>query len=111
MAAKKPEKIGDRPRRPPATTPEGREQQLQAMAYDLAERQILDGTVSAQVLTYFLKSTSIREKLELENLRKDNLLRQARVDQIQSGAKTEVLLEKAMRAFSEYSGQEVVDEE
>ena len=36
------------PRRRPATTPEGREQQLGALAYDLAEKQLENGTASAR---------------------------------------------------------------
>jgi hypothetical protein len=38
-------------RRAPATTPEARENQLISLAVDLAERQLLEGTASSQVLS------------------------------------------------------------
>ena len=50
-------------RRPPAKTPEARENQLVSLAVDLAERQLLDGTASAQVITHYLKLATEREKL------------------------------------------------
>lgn len=94
-----------KPRRPPATTTEGREMQLASMAYDLAEKQILDGTVSAQVLTHFLKAVSSRNKLEEEKLRRDNLLSQARVEQISSSSQNIELYEDVLKAMKIYTGE------
>lgn len=51
-------------RRPPASTPEARENQLIALAVDLAEKQLANGTASAQVINHYLKLGSSREKLE-----------------------------------------------
>ena len=79
-----------RPRRP-ATTPDGRENQLISLASDLAEKQLVDGTASSQVLTHFLKLASSRERLEQERLQNENLLLSAKVDQIRSGQKIEEL--------------------
>lgn len=98
------------PRGRPATTPEAREQQLGSYAYDLAEKQLLDGTASATVITHFLKAASIREKAELERLRADNLLTEAKISKESAGDRMEMLLDKALTAFTEYSGQEVVEE-
>ena len=42
-------------KRRPALTPEARENQLIALAVDLAERQLLDGTASAQVITHYIR--------------------------------------------------------
>jgi hypothetical protein len=53
-------------RRRPATTPEARENQLISQAVDLAEKQMLEGSASAQVISHFLKLGSSREKLEQE---------------------------------------------
>ena len=39
----------------PATTPEGRENEMVSLAIDLAEKQIREGTASSQVITHFLK--------------------------------------------------------
>lgn len=93
-------------RRPPATTPEARENQVVSAAMDLAERQILDGTASAQVITHFLKLASPREKLEQERLKTDIELAKAKVDQLANIEKTEELYKAALNAMSSYQGRE-----
>lgn len=93
-------------RRPPATTSEGREQQLVGYAVDLAERQILDGTASAQVITHFLKIASGRETLERKKLEQENELLKAKVQQIGSGEEIKELYSNALNAMRMYSGQE-----
>lgn len=104
MVAKRENAGNSRPRRRPATTPEAREQQLGSMAFDLAEQQLADGTASAQVITYFLKANSVRERKELARLENENLLTQAKITQAGSANKMENLLENAMKAFTEYKG-------
>jgi hypothetical protein len=99
-------KSGHRARRP-ATTPEGRENQLISLAADLAERQLIEGTASAQVITHFLKLGSTREQLEQERLQRDNLLLSAKVDQIASTKRIEELYETALNAMRTYAGQDV----
>lgn len=101
----------ERVRRRPATTPEGRELQLVSRAVDLAEQQLIDGTASSQVITHFLKIASTREKLELEKLRKENALLEAKAESMASGARVEELYSKAINAIREYQGQEVENEE
>ena len=39
----------------PALTPESRENQMIALAMDLAEQQLRDGTASSQLITEFVK--------------------------------------------------------
>lgn len=95
-----------KPRRP-ATTPEGRENQLISLAVDLAERQLSDGTAAAQVITHFLKLASTREKLEQARIQQENLLLSAKIDAIASGKRIEELYETALKAMRTYSGQEV----
>ena len=97
-------------RRAPATTPEARENQLISMAVDLAERQIMEGTASSQVITHFLKLGSMREKMEREKLAEENKLLNARTEAIQSAKKVEELYAKAIDAMRAYSGQEDVDD-
>lgn len=94
------------PRRP-ATTPDGRENQLISLASDLAERQLVDGTASSQVITHFLKLASSRERLEQERLQRENLLLSAKVDQIASGKRIEELYETALSAMRQYAGRNV----
>ena len=94
----------------PATTPEGMENQLISLAYERAQQQIHDGTVSAQVLTHFLKLGSTRERLEQERLKNENLLLSAKIEQINSGKRMEELYEEALGAMREYKGQVSDDE-
>ena len=96
---------GRRPSRPPATTPEGRENQLVSMAVDLAEEQLAMGTASAQVITHYLKLGTTREKLEQERLRGENDLLRAKVESLASQAKTEEMYREALKAMRSYAGQ------
>ena len=48
----------------PALSPEARENQMIALAVDLAEQQLIDGTASAQVITHFLKLGTTKAELE-----------------------------------------------
>lgn len=90
----------------PATTPEGRENQLISLAADLAEKQLAAGTASAQVITHFLKLGSTREALEQERLQRENLLLSAKVDQLASAKRIEELYEQALGAMRTYAGHE-----
>lgn len=96
-------------RRPPAKTPEAREQQLIAAAVDRAEQQLLDGTASAQVITHYLKLGSSREKIEQERIRNENLLTTAKIEAMSSQKEIERLYGEALAAMSAYSGREVSD--
>lgn len=98
-----------KPKRPPATTPEARENQMIALAFDLAERQLADGTASSQVITHYLKLATSREKLEQEKLVLEKTLLQARTDSIESAKKVEELYSNALNAMRAYQGKE--DEE
>jgi hypothetical protein len=99
-------KKDDSPKRqPPATTPEARESQMIAFAVDLAEKQLLKGTASSQVITHFLKLGSTKERIEKEILMKQKELIQAKTDAIQSAKKVEELYANALNAMKSYSGK------
>jgi phage repressor protein C with HTH and peptisase S24 domain len=91
-------------RRPAAKTPEAREQQLVSLAYDLAEKQLAEGTASAQVITHYLKIGSTREQLELEELRQKTKLLDAKIEDINNAQDMKQLYAEAMSAFAGYSG-------
>ena len=99
------------PKRRPAKTPEGRENQLIALAVDLAEKQIKEGTVSSQVLTHYLKLGSSREKLEQEKLKRENHLLSAKAEAMASAKRVEELYGKALNAMRSYAGDGPVDME
>lgn len=94
------------PRRQPAVTEEGRENQLVSLAIDLAERQLADGTASSQVISHFLKLGSTREQLEQERLRRENLLLESKVEMLASAKRVEELYETALNAMRLYAGSD-----
>ena len=100
----------EKPKRPPATTPEARENQLIAAAVDLAEEQILKGTASAQVITHYLKLGTTRERLEQDKLRRENELLQAKVASLASQERVEELYKNALAAMRSYTGNDGLDE-
>ena len=89
-----------------ASTPEAREQQLIALAVDLAEKHLIGGTASSQVILHFLKVGSIRAPIEKELLEKQRDLAAAKAESIKSGARMEELYLNAVNAMKSYSGQE-----
>lgn len=93
-----------RPRSRPASTPEARENQLIALAVDLAEQQLTAGTASAQVITHYLKLGTTRESLEKEKLTRENELLRAKSDQIASAQRVEDLYKQALNAMRAYGG-------
>ena len=88
----------------PAMTPEARENQLIAMAYDLVEQRLLNGTATSQETTHFLKLGSMKARLEAEKLRKENELLEAKTEALQSAKRVEELYSEALNAMRAYSG-------
>ena len=107
MAARK----NANPPLPPARTPEQRENQLISKAYDLIEKQLDEGTVSAQVLSFLAKRGSGRERAEMRKLESENELLRGKLEQIHDGAEIKQLYSEAMHAMRQYQGQEVPTDE
>ncbi|MET0786488.1 MAG: hypothetical protein ABWY25_07280 [Paenisporosarcina sp.] len=91
----------------PATTPENRENQLVSLAIDLAEKQLSEGTASAQVISHYLKLGSTREQLEQERLSRENQLLTAKVESMASAKRVEELYAAALNAMRTYAGQDI----
>lgn len=92
-------------RRAPATTPEARENQLISLAVDLAEKQLLEGTASSQVISHYLKLGSTKERIEKQILEKELDLIQAKTEAIKSAKRVEELYANALNAMRSYSGR------
>jgi len=107
VAAKGKGKAG--PERRPATTPEGRENQLIALAVDLAEKQLVEGTASSQVISHYLKMGSMREQLEQQRLLRENELLTAKVEAMASTKRIESLYQEALNSMRIYAGQDPVE--
>ena len=93
----------------PAIHEEAREKQCIALAMDLAEEQLRNGTASSQVISHFLKlgsTTAVYEK-EILKSQKQNL--DAKTAMMQSMQKNEELFKNALTAVKLYSGK--TDEE
>lgn len=88
---------------PPAMTPEARENQMIALAIDMAEEQLRKGTASTQVLVHYLKLGSSRGQLENEVLERKAELATAQVESIRSEQKREELYSEALKAMSVYN--------
>lgn len=88
----------------PAATPEERENQLISLAFDRAEQQLRDGTASSQVITHFLKLGTVKAEYEVEKLRKENALLEAKTEAIESTQRIEELYSNAIEAMKKYRG-------
>lgn len=106
MARKKAITAEEPPQLPrPALTLEARENQLISLAVNLAEKQLLEGTASSQVITHYLKLATTRERLEKEIMEKQKQLLEAKTDAIQSEKASGELYSKVLAAMRKYSGQ------
>ena len=101
--AKTNSKLTERKSRP-GLTPEARENQMIALAVDLAEQQLRDGSASSQVITHYLKLASTKERIEKEILMKQKELITAKTESLKSAKKVEELYASALDAMREYGG-------
>ena len=104
---KTPTKKPSRPTKPrvskPASTPEGREQQLVNLAVELAEKQLREGTAAPSIINHYLKIASKREVLEREILEKQSKLIEAKAKSISKDKEAEELAKAAIEAMKSYS--------
>lgn len=90
---------------PPAKTPEGREKQLISLAMDAAEKQLRDGTASAQVITHFLKLATETARLERVKLERETELLTAKTEAIKITDEERNKYDEVVKALRRYSGQ------
>lgn len=94
----------------PALTPEARENQMIALAMDLAEQQLRDGTASSQLITEFVKRGSTKARLEKEILAEQKELMAAKTENLKSAQRIEELYADAIKAMRNYAGHGDSDE-
>lgn len=87
-----------------AITPEARENQLIALAVDLAEKQLAEGTASPMVIAHYIKMGSTKERLEREKLQRENEHLRAKTESLQSARHLEEIYKEAIDAFRGYGG-------
>jgi hypothetical protein len=101
---------GDKPksttrRRPPAMTPEARENQIINKALNEIERQIEAREASSQILSHYAKLGSTRERLEQERLLREVDLLERKASAMDSAKRIEELYDEAIAAMRSYGGQ------
>jgi len=106
--------VGKSPPKPkarPAISPEARENQLIALAYDVAEERLRNGTATSQEVVHFLRLGSMKERKEMELMEKKNELMAAKTEALQSAKRIEELYTNAISAFKTYRGTGDEDDE
>ena len=78
--------------------PEDSIAEAQALAMNLAKKQLRDGTAKAQVISFFLDLGTKKSELELQILEE----KKAQTKQ----GDTKAILEEALKAFRKYAGGE-----
>lgn len=92
----------------PARSIEGRENQMIALAMDLAEKKLRDGTASNQLICHFLKYASVQAELDREKTRADVELQKAKANNLKSQENSETKYAEVIDALKKYQG---VDDE
>lgn len=90
----------------PALTPEARENEMIALAVDLAEEQLRNGTASSQVITHYLKLGSSKERIEKEMLLEQKELLVAKTESLKAARQAEEEYAKVLDALRLYTGQD-----
>lgn len=96
----------ERPKRrlAPSTTPEGRENQLISLAYDLVEQRLLNGTATSAETTAILRLGTVKARLEQEKLKEEVKLAAAKTEAIEGAKRSEELMERVVKAMRSYQG-------
>lgn len=85
---------------------DNREQQVIKAAYDLAEKQLMEGTASSSVIVHFLKLGTKKEVLEREILEKQKTLIDAKAANLAKDNENEQLTRAAIDAIKGYRGSD-----
>lgn len=96
---------------PPAITMEDREDQLIALAVDLAEQRLRDGTASNQLIAEIMRLGTTKERLQKEKLQRENEMLKAKTEAIEAQKHTDEIYIKALNAMRSYAGVDIYDED
>lgn len=77
-----------------------------ALATDVAEQKLRDGTASSQLITHYLRIAAERERNAIENemLKKKKELMDAKIESLKSERRIEELYLNAVEAMRTYTG-------
>lgn len=88
----------------PALNPENEENQMIALATNLAKQKLIDGTASSQLICHYLNLSTTKAKLEKEKLVEENKLLKAKTESIQTQKDIDESYKKVIQALKDYSG-------
>lgn len=84
--------------------PDAREQHMIALAVNLAEQKLRDGTATSQIIEHYLKLGTARAQLEHDLMMEELELKRAKTDQIKAERVEEEKYQRAIDAMRLYSG-------
>ncbi len=89
----------------PGLTPDSRENQMIALAMDVAEERMRNGTASATEIVHFLQLGTRKAKLQNRLLEAQTDMAIAKKESLQAQKRSDEMFEEAIKAFKRYSGQ------
>lgn len=89
----------------PPINDESQETKLVSLAMKQAQERLENGTASSQMVTHFLRLGSIKAQVELEQLKLQNQLLEAKIKSEESGQEINRMVGEVLRALKSYSGQ------
>lgn len=78
------------------------EAKLIALALGLAERQLLEGTATSQVVTHFLRLGSLRAQVEKEKIELENNLLIEKIQSEKLGQKMQEMFQNLLESLQTY---------
>lgn len=78
------------------------EAKLIALALGLAERQLLEGTATSQVVTHFLRLGSLRAQVEKEKIQLENNLLIEKIQSEKLGQKMQEMFQNLLESLQTY---------
>lgn len=95
----------------PGMTIESRQSQMVALAINLAEKQLREGTASPSVISHFLKLGTVQAQLGIEKLKADTVLSNAKADAYSASTDRGDKVDAVLRYMRLYRGEEDAEQE
>lgn len=86
----------------PSLTDEEQEKKLIALTLSVVEKDLSEGTASSQVKTHFLELSRQKADIQLEQMRLQNELLEAKISEAKSNARIEQALDEVKEALRSY---------
>lgn len=90
-------------------SPEAYNNEMVSLAMDLSRQRLKDGTASPSEITHWLRMGTKKYELELEMLKSQHKLTEAKTEAIENGEDIKQLYEDAISAIRRYQGEDTED--